>query len=137
MITYQRIKDLPETTPAELFLSVNWFSGQYPHKLKTAFANSSRVFTAWDGGKLVGLIRGLDDGAWQATIDCLLVRPDYQRRGIASTLLNMLIEEYRCFLYINVVTDEKKNASFYQQHGFAVMAEGTPMQITGDSWQSQ
>ena len=135
MITYQRNKDLPEEQLAALFLSVNWFSGQFPHKLKAAFANSSRVLTAWSGDKLVGLIRGLDDGVWQATIDCLLVHADYQRQGIASALLNMLMAEYRHFLYINVVTDDKKNTSFYLQHGFDVMAEGTPLQIVGNSWQ--
>lgn len=54
--------------------------------MKQALHNSSRVISAWDGEKLIGLIRGLDDGIWQATIDCLLINPQYQGTGVASTL---------------------------------------------------
>ncbi|MGN1141852.1 MAG: GNAT family N-acetyltransferase [Oliverpabstia sp.] len=115
-------------------MSVEWFSGHFPEKLQTALHNSSKVISAWDGNKLVGLIRGLDDGIWQATIDCLLVNPAYQGKGIASTLLKYLLNEYSDFLYIDVVPDEKKNVSFYEKHGFKIMEEGTPLQIKGTSW---
>jgi ribosomal protein S18 acetylase RimI-like enzyme len=131
---YKRRKEYSEEQLRELFDSVHWFSGRFPEKLRSALINSGSVFSAWDGEKLVGLIRGLDDGAWQATIDCLLVHPHYQGQGIASTLLKLLLEDYRDFLYVNVVPDEKKNAAFYLKHGFEVMAEGTPMQIRGKGW---
>lgn len=135
MIVYKRIKLFSADQLGELFLSVNWFSGKFPDKLITAFENSSRVISAWDGARLVGLVRGLDDGVWQATIDCLLVRPEYQGRGIASALLKSLMEEYKDFLYVDVVPDEKKNVPFYEKHGFKVMEEGTPLQIVGN-WKS-
>ena len=134
MIEYKQIKDFDSDQLQELFLSVDWFSGNFPEKLQTALHNSSKVISAWDGNKLVGLIRGLDDGIWQATIDCLLVNPAYQGRGIASTLLKYLLNEYSDFLYIDVVPDEKKNVSFYEKHGFEIMEEGTPLQIRGTSW---
>lgn len=135
MIEYKRTKDFEITQIQELFMSVEWFSGNFPEKLQIALHNSSRVISAWDGNQLVGLIRGLDDGIWQATIDCLLVHPSYQGKGIASTLLKCLLEEYADFLYIDVVPDEKKNVSFYEKHGFRVMSEGTPLQIKGTSWE--
>ena len=134
MIEYKQIKDFDSDQLQELFLSVEWFSGNFPEKLQTALHNSSKAISAWDGNKLVGLIRGLDDGIWQATIDCLLVNPAYQGRGIASTLLKYLLNEYSDFLYIDVVPDEKKNVSFYEKHGFEIMEEGTPLQIRGTSW---
>ena len=134
MIEYKQIKDFDSDQLQELFLSVEWFSGNFPEKLQTALHNSSKVISAWDGNKLVGIIRGLDDGIWQATIDCLLVNPAYQGRGIASTLLKYLLNEYSDFLYIDVVPDEKKNVSFYEKHGFEIMEEGTPLQIRGTSW---
>ena len=134
MIEYKQIKDFDSDQLQELFLSVEWFSGNFPEKMQTALHNSSKVISAWDGNKLVGLIRGLDDGIWQATIDCLLVNPAYQGRGIASTLLKYLLNEYSDFLYIDVVPDEKKNVSFYEKHGFEIMEEGTPLQIRGTSW---
>ena len=134
MITYKRTKEFEVGQLRELFTSVAWFSGNFPDKLQTAMRNSSRVISAWDGDTLAGLIRGLDDGIWQATIDCLLVHSDYQGHGIAKTLLQMLLEEYREFLYIDVVPDEKRNVGFYEKNGFRIMEEGTPMQIRGTGW---
>lgn len=134
MIEFKYIKNFTEEQLSELFLSVDWYSGNYPQKLKTAFENSSRVISAWDGEKLMGLIRGLDDGVWKATIDCLLVNPKYQGQQVGSTLLKMLLNDYVHFLYVAVVPDEKKNVIFYQKHGFKIMEEGTPLQIKGANW---
>lgn len=134
MIVFKNIKNFTEAQLSELFLSVNWYSGNFPHKLKIAFENSGHVISAWDGEKLIGLIRGLDDGIWQATIDCLLVNPKYQGQQVASTLLKMLLNEYEHFLYVDVVPDEKKNVIFYQKHGFEIMEEGTPLQIKSTNW---
>ncbi|MCL2843700.1 MAG: GNAT family N-acetyltransferase [Oscillospiraceae bacterium] len=133
MIEYKRTKAIEADKLKELFLSVNWFSGNFPEKLRTAFINSSKVITAWDNDKLVGLIRGLDDGIWQATIDCLLVNPDYQGRGIASTLLKMMLGDYETLLYVDVLP-EQHNASFYLKHGFQITEERTPLQISSQTW---
>lgn len=135
MIEYRYTKDFDEKQIEELFLSVSWPSGKFLNKLKMALHNSSKVISAWDGEKLIGLIRGLDDGIWQATIDCLLVNPEHQGIGIASTLLKRLLDDYKEFCYVDVVPDEKKNVEFYLKHGFDFMTEGTPMQIKGTSWE--
>ena len=55
-VQYKTTKDFSEIELENLFLSVNWSSGSYPEKLIIAMKNSSSVFTAWDGEKLVGLI---------------------------------------------------------------------------------
>lgn len=133
MIVYQRIKGFPEDQIARLFLLVGWQSGEYPKKLVLAFKNSSRVISAWDQDQLIGLIRGLDDGVWQAKIDCLLVDPAYQQQGIGSALLSMLLEEYRHFMYVDVVPDDKRNVPFYQRHGFQIADGSTAMQIKKSS----
>lgn len=80
MIEYRRCREFTEEQLGWLFRSVGWYSGRFPERLKKAMGNSSRVISAWDGERLVGLIRGLDDGVWQASIDCLLVDPEYQGR---------------------------------------------------------
>ena len=67
----------------ELFLSINWVSGNYPERLYRALMNSSTVLTVWDGERLVGLIRVLDDTAMLAQIHYVIVHPDYQGKGIA------------------------------------------------------
>ena len=133
-ILYKRVKEFTDEQLAQLFLSVGWLSGKHPEKLIIAFRNSTQVISAWENNKLIGLIRGLDDGIWQATIDCLLVHSEYQGQGIAATLLEMLKEEYKEILYLNVMPEEKKNVSFYQKHGFCILEEGTAMQYIPSQW---
>ena len=129
---YRYTKEFRQEELAELFASVGWVSAKYPDKLQAAFRNSPQVISAWDGDSLVGLIRGLDDGAWQGTIDCLLVNPAYQGQGVASRLLELLLEEYRDFLYVSVVPEERRNVPFYEKHGFVIQPEGTLLQRKGN-----
>ena len=90
----------------QLFLSVGWVSGQYPQRLYKALMHSSTVLTAWDGDRLVGLIRALDDSEMLAQIHYVLVHPDYQGQGIAGQLV-----------------------PFYEKHGFRRMEHGAAIQI--------
>ena len=122
-------KDFTEKEIEELFLSVNWLSGKYPSRLIKALKSSSLVITAWDGSKLVGLIRALDDGEMVAFLHYLLVRPDYQGNGIAAQLLTITKKRYKDYLYINIMPDERQNISFYQRHGFTLLDDGAAMQI--------
>ncbi len=128
-IEYKDTKDFTEKEVEELFLSVGWLSGKYPSRLMKALKSSSLVVTAWDGNKLVGLIRALDDGEMVVFLHYLLVQPDYQGNGIAARLLDIIKEKYKDFLYINIMPDERKNIIFYQKHGFALLENGAAMQI--------
>lgn len=128
-IVYKETKNFSAREVEELFLSVGWISGKYPSRLAKALNASSLVVSAWDGEKLVGLVRGLDDGEMVAFLHYLLVRPDYQGRGIAAELLARAKEKYRNFLYIDIMPDEKKNVPFYEKHGFSVLENATAMQI--------
>ncbi len=128
-ITYKETKEFTKQEIEDLFLSVNWYSGRYPERVVKALKNSSKVISAWDGDKMIGLIRAFDDGEMVAFAHYLLVDPVYQGQGIAGTLLSMLKEKYKDFLYFNIMPDEKKNVAFYQKHGFLVLEEGTAMQI--------
>lgn len=116
----------------QLFLSVNWMSGQYPDKLYQALMHSSTVLTAWDGDKLIGLVRVLDDTAMHAVLHYVLVDPAYHGRGIAGKMIEMVKEKYKEFLYIEGMPEESKNAPFYQKHGFHIMEDGVAMQIVAD-----
>lgn len=113
----------------ELFLSVNWISGNYPEKLYKALMNSSFVLTVWDNDRLVGLTRVLDDTQMLAQIHYVLVHPDYQGQGIAGKMLEYVKERYKDFLYIEVMPEDKQNVAFYEKYGFSVMENGTAMQI--------
>lgn len=128
-ITYKETKEFNRNELEELFLSVGWLSGRYPERLVKALKQSSTVITAWDGERLVGLIRALDDGEMMAFAHYLLVHPDYQGNGIAARLVVLLKEKYRDYLFFNIMPDEKKNVAFYEKFGFKVLEEGTAMQL--------
>lgn len=61
MITYTEEKKFDNKSVVDLFSSVGWVSAQYPTRLYKALMHSSTVITAWDGDRLVGLVRVLDD----------------------------------------------------------------------------
>ncbi len=128
-IRYTSEKSFSAEQVERLFLSVGWVSGQYPQRLHRALMGSSFVLTAWDGERLVGLVRALDDGELTAYVHYALVEPAYHGRGIASQMIEQVKKRYRDFLYIEVMPEESKNAAFYQRFGFRVMEDGVAMQI--------
>lgn len=128
-IVYKDIHDFNEKDLEELFLSVDWSSGNYPDKLVIAMKNYKNVFTAWDEDKLVGLISTMDDGIMTAYIHYLLVNPDYQGKGIGKQLLKMTTEHYKDYLRIVLVAYDEK-LEFYKHCGFEIAEESTPMFIT-------
>jgi len=130
MFVYKDIKCLAPNDLHDLFLSVEWASGNFPDKLAVAMNNSGTVFTAWHGDKLVGLVNALDDKIMTAYVHYLLVHPDYQGKGIGKELIRMIREKYTNYLRIVLVTDNKE-IGFYEHCGFdSVKNECSPMFIT-------
>ncbi|MFR7383213.1 MAG: GNAT family N-acetyltransferase [Anaerostipes sp.] len=129
MFTYTEEKKFTKEQVQELFLSVDWISGKYPERLYKALMNSSTVLTVWDGEKLVGLTRVLDDTEMLAQVHYVLVKPDYQGMGIAGKMIEYIKEKYKDFVYIEGMPENKKNVPFYQKHGFSLMENGAAIQI--------
>ena len=129
MIQYTEEKIFTQEQVQELFLSVGWVSGQYPQRLYKALMHSSTVLTAWDGDRLVSLIRALDDSEMLAQIHYVLVHPDYQGQGIAGQLVERIKEKHKNFLYIEGMPEDETNVLFYEKHGFQRMAHGAAIQI--------
>lgn len=129
MLRYTEEKCFTREQVQQLFLSVNWVSGNYPDRLYKALMHSSMVLTVWDKEKLVGLTRVLDDTEMLAQIHYVLVDPDYQGQGIAGRMIEYVKEKYKNFLYIEGMPEDKKNVPFYEKHGFSVMENGAAIQI--------
>lgn len=129
MLKFTEEKIFTQEEVQELFLSVNWISGNYPERLYKALMNSSTVLTVWDDDKLVGLIRVLDDTQMLAQIHYVLVHPKYQGQGIAGRMVEYIKEKYKDFLYIEAMPEDKNNVAFYVKHGFSVMQNGAAIQI--------
>ena len=128
-IDYIDSRDFNQEKLQELFLSVKWASGRYPERLVIAMRNSSTVFSAWDGDKLVGLASVLDDKAMTAYVHYLLVKPEYQGKGIGKELLRMIKEKYENFPRI-VLISYNKQIEFYQGNGFMASDDSTPMSLS-------
>jgi len=103
----------------ELFSSVGWDITEDSEKLFEAIVNeSSHRSFAFADNKLVGCIRSMDDGYWQANIDCLIVHKDYQGMGIGTKLMDTLLKDLENIKYINVCPNDKNMKKFYQKFGF-------------------
>lgn len=117
-IMYKDTKVFTAKELQRLFLSVQWESGNYPEKLVRAMKNSSHVISAWDGNKLVGLIRALDDGETVAFLHYLLVDPAYQGRHIGDALMRHILNCFENLLYIKIIPSDPKTIPFYERYGF-------------------
>jgi GNAT superfamily N-acetyltransferase len=92
----------------DLYASVGWsVYTDHPAQLAAGVANSSIVVTAHDAeGALIGLARGLSDDASIFYLQDVLVRPEFQRRGIGRRLLTVCLERYRHVRQKVLLTDD-------------------------------
>ena len=70
--------------------------------------NSSTVLTVWDGERLVGLTRVLDDTEMLTQIHYVLVDLEYQGQGIAGRMIEYIKDKYKDFLYIEGMPEDRE-----------------------------
>ncbi len=131
-IVYKDFHDFKSDDLKDLFLSVGWSSGHFPEKLVVAMKNFETVISAWNGDELVGLISAMDDGIMTAYIHYLLVKPEYQSKGIGHELVLKVKDIYKDFLRI-VIVAYNDEVEFYENCGFEKADDASPMFIT-DLW---
>lgn len=129
-IEYKETKEFTKEELEHLFLSVHWDSGKYPDKLVRAMKNSTHVISAWYGDKLIGLIRGLDDGETVGFVHYLLVDPEYQGYHIGGELLQKLLDKYKNLLHVKVMPSDPKTEPFYMKYGFKKYSNYSAMEIS-------
>ena len=121
MIKFKSIKNLPARQLFALYQAVDWIKEgvdiqKHGKLLAKVYANSDLVFSAWNGDKLIGVVRVITDKLAHAVIFGLAVDPQYQGQGVAKELLK------KCFgKYPNVQWDveaEPPAAEFLQKLGF-------------------
>lgn len=62
-------------------------------RIARTYAGSPLVLSAWDGPRLVGILRGWTDGAYDGYVCDLAVDPDYQRQGVGRELLRQCVSQ--------------------------------------------
>lgn len=115
------VQQLMREDVKDLFLSVEWLSGNYPERLKKALDHCETVITAWDGDRLAGLINAIDDSELTAYVHYLCVDPAYQKCGIGKELLRRIKEKYSTYLYLILLAENEPLIEYYKQNGFEYM----------------
>ena len=108
-----------------LYKSVGWTAyTDDPAALRNGFANSLLTLAAYEEGMLLGLIRVVGDGHTVIFVQDILVRPQFQRSGIGSALLQAVLERYADVRQIELVTDDTpETMAFYRALGFQELTE--------------
>ena len=111
-----------ESEIIDLYEKVGWTNyTDNPVMLQNAYQNSLKILGAYDGDKLIGIIRAVGDGYSIVYIQDILVLPEYQRQGIGRALMNWLLEEYKGAYQKVLFTDNtEKTIQFYKSVGFAM-----------------
>lgn len=119
-MTIRELTTFDLDTLLNLYSSVGWTNyTDKPEMLKKAYENSLLTLGAYDGDKLVGVIRTVGDGFSIVFIQDILVFPEYQRRGIGTQLIREIMERFSSVYQIELMTDNThKTVSFYQSVGF-------------------
>ena len=68
-------------------------NGRSPEALRRSFERSQHVAFAHDGERVVGMARLLSDGVCNAYLVDVWTASTHRRRGIASALIRMLLDE--------------------------------------------
>ena len=104
----------------ELYADVGWsvYTAD-PHRLLAAVAGSSHVVTAREDGRLVGLARVISDGVSLCYLQDVLVRKDFQRRGVGRSLVLAALAPYEGVRQKVLLTDdEPAQRAFYEALGY-------------------
>lgn len=103
-----------------LYQSVGWTSYlRRPGLLQKAYAASLKILSAWDDDKLIGIVRAVGDGASILYVQDLLVLPEYQGKGVGSSLLKQMLACYPDVNQALLLTDDTEaTVRFYENAGF-------------------
>lgn len=66
----------------------------------------------------------MDDNFWSANIDCLIIHKNYQNKGLATTLIQELLNDIRHIHYISVCPDSLIAKRLFIKQGFIEMQTG-------------
>ena len=125
MIQYSENGRIPFEKLMDLYNSVGWTAYTKDlNVMKKLLPGALSYTSAWDGDRLVGLIRTVGDGCSILYIQDLLVHPDYQRQGIGQTLVTQTVAAAENIRQICLSTENtEKTVQFYRSVGFVTMEE--------------
>lgn len=126
-ITYKQTKTINLEQVENLYNDVGWTAyTKDMDLLQQALLQSLDVISAWDGDQLVGLIRTVGDGLTILYIQDILVLDAYQNQGIATKLLQMVLQKHKTVRQKVLLTEEAPDVRhFYEKNGFESCDKGS------------
>lgn len=92
--------------------------------LEKGYENSLKILAAYEGDKLLGIIRAVGDGFTVVFIQDILVFPEEQGKGIGKALIKAMLDYYPNVRQIQLTTDiDPKTIAFYKSVGFIELSE--------------
>lgn len=85
--------------------------------------NADFLYTAWDGDRVVGFIRGLTDYGDVVYVADLGIDQEYWRQGIGKSLLSLIDQELGTKMHVVLLASELA-ADYYAKVGFAKHPRG-------------
>lgn len=120
-IRYNENSTLELNQLVDLYKNVGWIGySNKPYDLYNAVNNSLFNISAFDKDELVGLIRVVGDDISIIYIQDILVKENYQRLGIGTHLLQLVLKRYTKIKQIVLMTDNReKTKKFYEKNGMS------------------
>jgi GNAT superfamily N-acetyltransferase len=101
--------------------AVGWTKDAGVNGVRAGLKNSLFGAVAVDGESVVGMVRLVGDAANVFYVQDVVVRPDYQRKGIGTALMDAVIDHFQRstprHFSIGLFTG-RHLAGFYERHGF-------------------
>ena len=124
MLEYQTNPSASPESIAALRRSVGW--GGMEAELRNPALRDYLTIACYDGDELVGFLDVVSNGVTDAYIQDVMVRPDYQGRGIGTELMNRAMERLKNdrIYMISVIYGAESLRPFYERFGFCTMLCG-------------
>lgn len=116
MVVNNDVGSLTKEMILDLWTSVGWKDrlNNCLDQVFNVFKNSTKVYLAWEEGKLLGLISLLSDG-YNVCITFCCVNGGTHSKGVGTSLMNELLKD---FPNHRVFVHTRNACSFYKKFGF-------------------
>lgn len=113
----------------ELIAAVGWRRREVA-AVEVALGNSLYAVCAEVGGRVIGCGRVIGDGGMHLYLTDVVVRPEWQRRGVGTRMVERLTRWVEGVPYGNVIVAVLPTAGmagFYARHGFKALGVECPV----------
>lgn len=116
MVKLHRERPIPAEQVRVLYDHVGWWPERTLPQIQRVLDSAPAAGT-WDGDRLVGFARVVTDGVFRGYFEDVVVHESYRRRGIATALMQCLLDEVRDVHLVSLFCKERL-VPVYRSMGF-------------------